>query len=104
MITPGLERVIQMGKARARNFMFGGGAVGRIPCPANSFLIIHHFDYWHFVDLPELENQPAQADVALVFDEFPPDPFDGFFDFSPIGFISVTIDTDDAAGTLADVN
>lgn len=71
MITSGLEHFIQKGKARQHTFTFGAGGVGRIPVPKNSFIIIHHFDYWHFIDVPGFSNpgQPAVSQFGFTTTE-----------------------------------
>lgn len=99
MITAGLERVIQMGKARAHTFTFGAGSVGRIPCPDNSFLIIHHFDYFHFIDIPDSADTPAVAAMATISTDatlIVP----GMFDFGALGSFAATIDFTNSAATL----
>ena len=103
MITPGLEKLIQQGKAQAHTFTFGGGAVGRIPLPENTFIIIHHFDYFHFIDLPDSQaNSPAIGSNTISGD------VTGLvlvahFDIPGVGSFDANIDFNDPAGTLAGI-
>lgn len=52
MITPLLEKLIATGHAKSATFVLGASGVGTIPVPKDEFIIIHHFDYWHFLDEP----------------------------------------------------
>lgn len=61
MITPGLEKLIQEGKAQAHTWVHGAGGVGRIPVEDNQFIVIHHFDFFGFVDLPAADIIGASA-------------------------------------------
>lgn len=103
MLSAGLEAVIQKGKATMHTFTYGGGAVGHINVPQNKFIIIHHFDYWHFIDVPEVpEASPASANIA--WKTFPDaGPFTAFFDFGTIGNFFAVQDFSDQATSLATV-
>lgn len=101
MITPQLEALIQKGKATQVTYVFGAGGVGRIPVPQNSFIIIHHWDYWHFIDTPEgTQASPATATISWFVPADTP-PFPVTFDFGIIGNFVVNVDINDLPGTLA---
>lgn len=103
MITPGLERVIQMGKARAHTFTYGAGGVGRIPVPKNSFIVIHHFDYWHFLDVPPSEDSPAVGGLIVSTTDITIPAFTATFDFGIVGNFVATVDFANPAATLLSV-
>lgn len=52
MLSPLLEKLVVQGKAKAATFVFGGSGVATIPVPEDEYIVIHHFDYWHFLDEP----------------------------------------------------
>jgi hypothetical protein len=68
MLSTGLEKLIQTGKAQFKTWVHGVGGVGRIPIPEDGFIIITHFDYFGFIDVPEAPAEaPATATVNVSF-------------------------------------
>lgn len=66
MLYPGLEKLIQKGKAQYHTFCIGASGVGTIPCPEGSFVILTDFDWFPFIDVPPLpEDAPATGSIGL---------------------------------------
>lgn len=66
MLYPGLERLIQKGKAQYHTFCLGASGVGTIPCPEGSFVILTDYDWFPFIDVPPaVPASPAVGSILL---------------------------------------
>jgi len=102
MIPGNLLELIQKGKAQAHTLVYGGGAVGRLLVPRNQFIVITHFDYWHFVDIPDTEPaEPAQGGFWMQFGDV--ESGTGTFDFGVYGSFNAGVDFNDIPTTLVNV-
>jgi hypothetical protein len=103
MIPSGLERLIQKGKAQAHTWVHGIGGVGRIPIGENQFIVIYHFDYFGFVDLPTQTNFGTAASATFTITSTLPFTVHGInIDIENVGVTAdFTIDTTDPVGSLA---
>lgn len=101
MLTNGLEALIQKGKAQYKTFTFGGSGVSTIPVPENQFLIITHFDYFHFLDLPEgTGGAPAVGSIQLLTGGT--NPINNLQIITPVGVsLPFALDTADVPGSQA---
>lgn len=84
MLTTGLEAAIQKGIAQAMTFTFGAGGVARLQVPKNHFIVIHHYDFFHFLDQPDpTGGDPALGSVQVTPIVLP--PFNAQLDFQSYG-------------------